>query len=270
MGRNMIRLAEEKDRATLLDYLRREPEFNLFIIGDILACGVRSEQMEIVIEAQRGAVDAVLLRFRASFILCTYDRDADLAGLAGRINTTLATPGAWFVSGKKATIDRVEPLLQRKPSQSHDQIFSVCRELKPDVPLASLGAVGLAVPADADEILDLWESAFGTPQPREHLAKDIAGGDRLTIVRDHASGKIVSTAAAVSESDSSAMIVGVATHSEHRGKGYASACVWRLVSDLRARHKSACLFFHNPAAGSIYRRLGFTDIGFWKMLKFEK
>lgn len=265
----MLRLAEEKDRAMLLDYLGREPEFNLFIIGDILQYGVRAEEMEIYVEARRGAVDAVLMRFRKSFIPCTYDPRADLSGFAGRINTTLATPGDWFVSGKKATLDRVEPLLQRKPAVSHDQIFSVCRELNADARPAQLGAVTLAVPADADAILDVQELAFGTQRDRTRLAKDIADGEQVAIVRDAASGTIVSAAIAAAESDTAAMIVGVATHTAHRGKGYASACVWRLVSDLRARGKSACLFFHNPAAGSIYRRLGFVDIGFWKMLKFE-
>lgn len=266
----MLRIAEEKDRAMLLDYLGREPEFNLFIIGDILAYGVRSEEMEVFVEARRGAVDAVLMRFRSSFIPCTYDARADLSGLVGRINTRLATPSVWFVSGKKATIDRVEPLLQRKPAVTHDQIFSVCRELNADALPAQIDAVTLAVPADADAIIDVQELAFGNQRDRTRLAKDMEDGDQVAIIRDAASGKIVSAAMAVAESDTSAMIVGVATHTAHRGKGYASACVWRLVSDLRARKKSACLFFHNPAAGSIYRRLGFTDIGFWKMLKFEQ
>ena len=42
----------------------------------------------------------------------------------------------------------------------------------------------------------------------------------------------------------------------------------RLVVDLEARGKSSVLFFDNPAAGSIYHRLGFRDIGHWRMLTF--
>jgi uncharacterized protein len=265
----MIRIAEEKDRAALLHYLGREPEFNLFIIGDIQHYGVRSEEMEVFIEARRGTIDAALMRFRNNFVPCSYDARADLSALAGRLNTRLAEPGRWFVSGRKEVIDRVLPLLRGKLVETHDQVFSVCREPKAGVPLGALSRVSLAAPDAAGDLLELWGATLGRQGRREDLARDIEQGDCVAIVREAAPGRIVSAAAAVAESDSAAMIVGVATHPEHRGKGYASACVWRLVSDLRARGKSACLFFDDPAAGSIYHRLGFADIGLWKMLKFE-
>jgi hypothetical protein len=65
------------------------------------------------------------------------------------------------------------------------------------------------------------------------------------------------------------MLIGVCTEERHRRKGYASACVYYLVSSLERRGKSACLFFRNPAAGAIYHRLGFKDIGMWTMLRFH-
>lgn len=266
----MLRQADEKDRATVLDYLRAEPEFNLFIIGDILTYGMRSEEMEVFIESRRGLIDATLMRFRNNFIPYTRDDDADLGAIAGRINTRLATPGTRFVSGKRKVVERVQPLLQHKPAQANDPFFSVCRELKAEVPLGALPLVREAGGNDADGIATLWDDTFGK-QERLKLRDDIERGmTRVTIVRAPESGAIVSAAAAVAESDAAAMIIGVATHPAHRGKGYATACVYRLVDDLRARGKSACLFFHNPAAGTIYHRLGFADIGFWKMLKFER
>ncbi len=265
----MLRHAEEKDRAALMDYLRREPEFNLFIIGDILAYGMASEEMELFIEARVGKIEAVMMRFRNNFIPCSYDARADWSAIAGRINSCLATPGVKFVSGKRETVERVMPLIQHKPTREFKQHFSVCREPQAGVSLDALPLVTLATPADAGDLADLWNTTFG-PQPREHLAEDIERGDRITLVRDAATKKLVAAAAAVAESDTSAMIVGVATHPEHRRKGYASACVWRLLDDLRSRGKSACLFFHNPDAGTLYHRLGFEDIGFWTMLRFER
>ncbi len=268
--RTMLRQAEERDRAALLDWLRREPEFNLFIIGDILTYGMRSEEIEVFIESRRGLIEAVLLRFRENFIPAARDDSADLAAIAGRINTALAAAGRRFVSGKREVVERVQPLLQRRPSTVHDQFFSVCRELKAEVPLGALPLVRAAGGADADGIAALWDDTFGK-QERLRLRDDIERGvTRAALVRAPESGEIASAAAAVAESDSAAMIIGVATHPDHRRKGYATACVYRLVEDLRAKGKSACLFFHNPAAGTIYHRLGFTDIGMWKMLKFER
>jgi predicted GNAT family acetyltransferase len=38
-----------------------------------------------------------------------------------------------------------------------------------------------------------------------------------------------------------------------------------LCLDVLAEGKTLCLFYDNPKAGSIYKRLGFKDIGFWSM-----
>ena len=265
----MIRRAEEKDRAAVLDWLRAEPEFNLFAIGDILAYGMQSEEIEIFLETRRGAIDALLLRLRTSFVIAERD-GADLAALAGRVNTALATPGTWHLSGKKAVVERLMARVPFTPTEAHDCIFCVCREPKAEVRLDRLDAVRLATAAETPEVTALQELVFGDRRNAENMAKGIERGDRVAIVRDGATGRIICAAGAVAESDASAMIVGVATHPEHRGKGCASACVWRLISDLRARGKSACLFFHNPDAGSIYRRLGFADIGVWRLLEFPR
>jgi len=266
----MFRHAEEKDRAALLDYLRRESEFNLFIIGDVLSLGVRGEDIDVYLQARRGAIEAVLMRYRNNFIPYTREAALDLSAVTGRINTSLATDGTWFVSGKKEIVHRVKPGLQRAPAWEREQFFAVCRELRADVPAAQLPSVRTAAPDDAEAIAGLWDAVFGGKEDRR-LRQDIEQEKtRVAFIRDAASGEVVSSAACVAESDAAAMIIGVATHPDHRGKGYATACVWRLVSDLRARGKSACLFFHNPAAGTIYRRLGFQDIGMWKMMKFEK
>ena len=64
------------------------------------------------------------------------------------------------------------------------------------------------------------------------------------------------------------MIIGVATHPDpkYRRQGYATACTAALVKDLASRGKSACLFYENPQAGSIYKRIGFRDQGMWRMI----
>lgn len=63
------------------------------------------------------------------------------------------------------------------------------------------------------------------------------------------------------------MIVGVATHPAHRRKGLATQLLIRLCEDLLSEGKTPCLFYDNPEAGSIYRRLGFTDVGTWVMYR---
>lgn len=43
----------------------------------------------------------------------------------------------------------------------------------------------------------------------------------------------------------------------------------KLCHELLAEGKMLCLFYDNPEAGSIYKRLGFEDIGKWMMHVFH-
>ncbi len=43
-------------------------------------------------------------------------------------------------------------------------------------------------------------------------------------------------------------------------------CLSKLCSDLLKRNKTLCLFYDNPKAGRVYRRIGFKEIGIWTML----
>jgi hypothetical protein len=267
----MLRHAGEKDRAPILDYLRREPEFNLFIIGDVLGFGLHSDIIDLYLQDGRAACEAVLMRYRNNFIPYTHIPTLDLSAVVERINDSLKKPGTWFVSGKKEIVDRIKAQLRGKPAWERDQFFSVCRQMRADIPMTHLSSARIAEPEDAAEILALWDVAFGGGRQHPPLAEEIEQGrTRVVIIRDHDSGDLVSAASCVAESDAAAMIVGVATRPDHRRKGYGSACVYRLVSDLQRKGKSACLFFHNPEAGTIYHKLGFEEIGMWKMMRFEK
>jgi len=267
----MLGRATERDRERLLDYLRREPEYNLFIIGDILNFGFDSDVVEFFLAERSGDVEAVVMRYRDSFIPYTHDASVDLGGLAGTIDTFINRGGRWMIQGKTDVIGRVRELVSRPPVRERDLFFCRCRRLHAEVPLDQLSRVRIATPDDARDVGGLLTS---TPEFNRtdyaHLRGEIEERKTtISLIRDPQSGRVVSTAAWVSESDGAAMIIGVATLPSERGKGYASACVARLVEELANEGKSACLFFDNPAAGRIYRRLGFEDIGMWKALHFE-
>lgn len=108
------------------------------------------------------------------------------------------------------------------------------------------------------------------------LENYIAVGDRDTFVADmqarvnHQTGRAVTvnvngaTAAAACvffESEYCGFLGGVATHTDFRGKGYASVLVSQLCRDLVAKNKLPLISCTNPAAKRVYRSLGFEDIG---------
>ncbi len=76
-------------------------------------------------------------------------------------------------------------------------------------------------------------------------------------------GVAVACAMTVAECDAAALIGAVATRSQARGKGYASACVLTLSAMLQAEHKRVLLSPKNEYAHRLYDRIGFTVIGEW-------
>jgi len=107
---------------------------------------------------------------------------------------------------------------------------------------------------------DVNEEAFLRP------IKD--GSGRTCFIRRD--GRPVSAASSAAETKSMAMVVGVGTLKEYRKRGYASLCVSALCRPLLEEEKAAYLFYDNPDAGRIYRRLGFREIGKWLSARPQK
>lgn len=69
-------------------------------------------------------------------------------------------------------------------------------------------------------------------------------------------------------SSQGAMVIAVATDKAWRGRGLATAVVAELCDVcLGGGLEFMSLFFENPVAARIYRRLGFCDVGSYAMLR---
>lgn len=75
--------------------------------------------------------------------------------------------------------------------------------------------------------------------------------------------RCIATATTAATNSLSTMILAVATAKDYRNKGLASALVSKIGKDYLAMGRTLCLFYDNPAAGSIYERLGFKRLGRW-------
>ncbi|MDD3429463.1 MAG: GNAT family N-acetyltransferase [Oscillospiraceae bacterium] len=81
-------------------------------------------------------------------------------------------------------------------------------------------------------------------------------------------GKLISYAQTSAENSLGAMITGVATLPAWRRRGFAGAVVSSLCQMcFNDGMQFLCLFYDNPAAGSIYRQLGFEELGVYTMLR---
>ncbi|EIN15319.1 Acetyltransferase [Mycoplasmopsis agalactiae 14628] len=74
--------------------------------------------------------------------------------------------------------------------------------------------------------------------------------------------KVVANALVAIKTDDSVLIGGVYCLNEYRNKGYATKAVAALTNHIiNNEKKTAMLFYHNPAAGRIYHRIGFIPCG---------
>ncbi|SCZ81377.1 GNAT family N-acetyltransferase [Acidaminobacter hydrogenoformans] len=279
----MIRKLTEADRQTTLDFLLQEPEINLFAIGDIEQYGFETPFQALWgdFEPDTDRLQAVLLRYETNYIPYFKDprynpavfaaiilSDSDFRILSGRqslVNTTQAA-----IARAARELGQPEPTYIEK-STYFCKLDSTSR-LAPETftPEGHTPAPKRATPDDAPRILHLLRGidefsatlTITEARLRENLK---TGAARIYFIEDETQN-LLTVAQTTAENSLSAMIVGVATHPDHRGRGLMTANLSALCRDLLAEGKILCLFYDNPAAGAIYHRLGFETIDQWLML----
>ena len=279
-----MRILHEKDREELLGYVKREPEMNLFLIGDLENYGIESETVNVYLHEERDRWDFVILRFYQYFLLYSQYEDYNVEEAIA----FLCKQKPDCISGKTALLRRIAPAF---PQWAIDSTYmSRCDHVEgagrlPDNTQADTSNNMSAandliirrledgdVPEAIDMLTDIEEFArtYKKDERDEQIKRmkdEMAQGSKVT-VGGFLNGRLVAVASTSAENSESAMVVGVATVKEHRGKGYASAVMTALCQDCFERGKKfICLFYDNPVAGRIYNRIGFREIGEYGMLR---
>ena len=325
LRQNRMHRLGEADRGWLMALLQREPEYNLFLIGDIENDGFDKPFQDIMAFCRPAwltpaaapapaaaltsagapapaaaltpaaafvdtppAVDSILLRYYTNFIV--YSEYDDFA--LEPVLSALDYPPLTMLSAKKPIMDRLRPYL---PGFRFSDTFMMKRPIVAD---EAAGAASFAAPVAAPppeeprvtpphsgepelatlaDVPDLAAFLFGIAEfavanqslveKTAVMQRSLSGvGTRYVVIREQ--GRIVACAGSTAENRQSAMVVSVATDPAYRRRGYATRLVRRLCA-LHAQEgrEFLCLFYSNPAAGVIYRGLGFGEIGTWVMAR---
>ncbi|MEH7255502.1 GNAT family N-acetyltransferase [Neobacillus niacini] len=259
-----MRKLTKLDHEQVLSFLSTEPSINLFIIGDLEAFGYDTDFQDIWAEFdEQGEIIAVLLRFYQSFI--PYAKgDFNVSDFVSIISSF---PEPHLLSGKTEIVEKFEPYKELHLGKKQETFFAECTNTNYldrsnlDIKKADI--------ADIDRILSLRRSIDEfhiRDDAREMLLTSMMSKTARTYFTEE-NGLMTACVSTAAENSMSAMIVGVCTRKEFRRKGLATAIMQNLISDVLNEGKVLCLFFDNPEAGRIYKRLGFKDIGMWTMYR---
>lgn len=260
---------KNSDIEKLKNYISKEAEYNIFILGDIENFGLEGEIVEVFANEKNGEYDSILLRYLSSYLVYSQKEDYD----AERLWKFLEDKEKDIISGKGSIIDRLIPYVRAECSRDYLSKLTQVKH-RGSVPegmkLRELNA------EDAEDIVDLLilteEFKMYTKEKREKLIKEKEkvlrlGADKALGI--FSGNRLVSIFQISGENSISAMVVGVATHPEYRERGLAGTLVAAGCQQCLDRGMEfLCLFYDNPAAGSIYRKIGFKEIGKYSMLRF--
>lgn len=257
-----------KDLPKVYEYIKGEPEINLFIQGDLELYGLQGPSVALYAIGEDW--DSILLRYYSDFILYsknpTFNTKA-MGALLARQEKIMA------LSAKESLLLAMQSYYPKQKIQG----TYLCRCNKSSfIPKeGQTPAIRKLTKKDAPAIVALYKQIkeFAQPyldHPKEKLAEITGNLEKGGVGFGLFEGeKLVSTVYTTATTSSGAMIVGVATLPENRNRGYASTLVSKLCSHCFDEGLDfLCLFFDNLKAGAIYKRLGFEVVDRWGIMRF--
>lgn len=259
----MMRKLTSQYHDQVMKFLSKEPSKNLFIIGDIEAFGYESEFQELWGEFDVNEnIKAVLLRFYQTFIPYAED-NFDVKGF---LDIMKKYDPIVTLSGISEVVEKFENqglTLGKKRVMYFAECTKICKLDN------SPFEVKRATIEDIDRIIQLRSSIEEftiTSDTKSMLQKSMETNTARTFYTEN-NGMMSACVSTTAENTMSAMIVGVCTHKNYRRQGLATSIMSNLFSEILEEGKTLCLFYDNPEAGRIYKRLGFVDIGEWTMYR---
>ena len=260
----MIRKLTNEDRKEVLTYLYQDPSLNIFIIGDIEAFGFNQDFQSIYAEFNEdNAYISVLLFYRENAVFYSHIDHFN----ADWLNIIKEHKFLYF-SGRKVLLKQIYPYL---PEFDYKEMyFSEAKNVKHIPSENSLKIKKLETQEEASKLYTLLSSIDEftvNSQKRDYFIeskmKSLQMGVTYFIEENDI---IISSVAATANTTINAMVIGVATLPSARNRGIASKLMIHLMNEYTAHNKYLCLFYDNPKAGDIYKRLGFKDTEKWVML----
>jgi len=267
------RLADS-DRDVVTSFLLRDPVMNVVLLSNMERLGLEQGDTPLHGDYVGGRGEAGLQAVGALYNLGAFFFRAEspeaVSGMAGCVAETGRLPlyAAGTRSHVEVFLEELTGLATIAPGLIASE-YMVLRDSVADVPRAC--AARAATPGDLDVMVrmqsDFELEAFGKRVVEEEsmrrlLSYQVTEG-AATVVEQ--GGRIVSKAEATVAGTHAALVGGVYTLPELRGKGYSTTCMAALCEVLLARVPAVGLnvFVENHCARRVYQKTGFDIAEEW-------
>ena len=262
----MYKIAGAQDVPELLAYLEQDLKNCLYSYIDLKKFGIENPNLKVYFDKEEKVNCTALKYYEGLQLFDAHGRmDAqETAGLIRNLNSHI-------VSSTVDVIEKLYPLLQ--DSYDMEQGFVTEMLALPEGTVSE--DVRPAEPEEYDKIAELICSDQGVgghyhPQElkQQLLTRLEEGFGRNYILKKD--GEIIHHAATYAELDNLAVISGVITRDDWRGKGVGTLAVRKLCHDLIKEGKKPCLFYYTKQAEGFYKKIGFEEGTGWAKLVLRK
>lgn len=258
--------AKECDVQKLLVYLEQDLKNCLYSYIDLKKFGIENPNLTVYFDEDE-KIRCTALKYYEGLQLFDADGVMDAEATAKLIRGL----NSHIVSSTIDVIEKLYPLL--KDSYEMEQGFVTEMLSMPECEISE--EVRPAELSEYDEIAELIcsdEGVGGHYEPQELKEQlltrlDEGMGRNYILKRD---GEIIHHAATYAELDNLAVISGVITREDWRGKGVGILAVRKLCHDLINEGKKPCLFYYTKQAAMFYKKIGFEEGTGWAKLVLRK
>jgi predicted GNAT family acetyltransferase len=262
----MIRLLDEQDRAKMVALLEQAPYLNLYLLGNLESVGFDRDFCEFWGDFADDELRGVLNRYFQGWVLYGLPT-ADWAGLAAVLDAHPVE--AERLQDNPGGIPSILPYLTcyAATKVAETQLMDLdAADFRPQ-PVPPGVTVRRAVWADLEPLVKFYTDA-------EHMTRTRAGVERplqdTRIWLAEVEGEPASAALTNAETTTLAMVSGVYTQPVWRGRGLSKAVCSALCRELLSEGRRPVLYWQEPAAGAVYRRLGFRPWGIWRSVRLVR
>ncbi len=260
----MIIKSENNVIGELFEYIGNDYGKCLYMYIDLKKYGLKFDSFKIWVQYTLDEnISCLISEYHGGFQVFSKSNDFDAKEIANFIKEKTPTG----ISGMKKTIDKIHQYLP----DFKQEIGSVAKliELKypPNinaysVPIDELSEVAKVVSEDENVGKPYgYQSLFEQFCERK---KDKFG--RNFILRDSETNNIICHAATYAELPELAIISGVLTTPEYRGKGFSKETLAALCEELISEQKEIFSYFYILPAEKMHYGVGFEKIGDWSKL----